>query len=424
MRKMPWVCVLVAAAVAPRAGAENLIVNGGFERPAETDFLAKLTPADRAFYGGAKASPFEGWRFGGGWEGGQYTADVSDEAHSGKRSCEIRCRKKGRGGIASSPFKLRPGTILKVSFWIKAAGAEAGRVFLNFEGTPGDGWDKLDLPGGTYDWRQVTKRCVVPVRHERADGQTLMIFIYSKAAGSVWIDDVRVEAVDVNEMAEAPDRPALAPPEPKPIPEPPGSIGYRLDAASCLEKVFPDTDYAAAPRPAAALSMAANEREAVQVVVEAPWRDVTVWRVDLSALRAPSGAVIPAGDPRPAQPHPRDGHAACRQHDPAGLAEGPRRRSPHDAVDRRAPSGRGRRGAGDDSQGQEQDGPPGDRDDGCGRVRLHRNGRRPHQGRDQAGEAERRALTAFVRSAEAAERDAHKVSRNLLRVFVAVQGRQ
>jgi len=291
-----WCIVALAAAgaAAGPAGGDELIANGGFEKTGGADLAASLPAETRAFYGGAKPCPFEGWLFGGGWEGGRYTVHVSDEAHSGRRCCEIRCEKKGRGGIASSPFTLRPGTILKVSFWIKARGAEGGRIFLNYEGTPGDGWDKLDLPRGTYDWTHVTKRCVVPVRHERADGQTLMIFLYSKARGSIWIDDVSVRTVDVNALAEAPDTPALMPPQPKAIPEPPGSPGYRVAAATALEKVFPDTDYAPAAPPAAAIGLARNEREAFQVVVEAPWRDVAIERIECSPLRGPGGATIPA----------------------------------------------------------------------------------------------------------------------------------
>jgi hypothetical protein len=294
MRTLPSALAVALVTLAQPASAENLIRNGGFERRDGPDPRAELPPDARAFYAGAGPSPFDGWLFGGGWDGGKYSVHASQQAHGGRHSCEIRCQKKGRGGIASSPFKLRPGTVLKVSFWIKASNAAGGRIFLNFEGTPGDGWDRMDLPAGTYDWTKVTRRCVVPARHERADGQMLMIFIYSKAAGSIWIDDVSVETVDVNELAEAPDTPALTAPRPKAIPEPAGSIGYRIAVASALKKVLPDTDYAPAARPHAAISLARNESEAVQVVVEAPWRDVTVGAVELSRLDAPGGAVIPA----------------------------------------------------------------------------------------------------------------------------------
>ena len=282
--------------VASVANAENLIRNGGFEEPTKTPFKAKLSKLEKGFYPGMKDTPAAGWIFGGGWDRGRYTVHLSDEAHTGKHSIEIRCGKRGRGGIASTPFKLFPGTILKVSFWVKAKDASGGTVVLNYEGTPGDGWDRKILRGGTFDWKKVTKRCVVPVRHSRADGQTLMVFIYSKTTGSIWIDDVSVETVDVNKLAESPSAPALAPPRPKDIAEPPGSVGYRIDTADALVKVFPDTDYEPADRlkKTLAISLAKNEHEDAQVVIEAPWRDVTVTDVEFSELRGARGAVIPA----------------------------------------------------------------------------------------------------------------------------------
>jgi hypothetical protein len=248
------------------------------------------------FYPGMTETGAQGWVFGGGWDGGRYTVHLSNEAHSGKRSIEIRCEKKGRGGIAAAPFKVTPGTILKVSFWVKATGGEGGEIVLNYEGTPGDGWHKKRLAGGTFDWTHVTRRCVVPVRHCRADGQTIAMFVYSKSAGSVWIDDFRVETVDVNEMAESPSPPALTAPRPKDIPEPAGSPGYRIDTASTLAKVLPDTDFAPAAelKRSVDIALARNEYEGAQVVIEAPWRDVTVSEVNFTDLRSAAGGVIPA----------------------------------------------------------------------------------------------------------------------------------
>lgn len=95
-------------------------------------------------------------------------------------------------------------------------------------------------------------------------------------------------------MAEAPDEPVLGPPAPKSIPQPRESLGYRVDVASASDKVFPDTDFAPKTRGKAALSLARNESEAVQVIVEAPWRDVTIKDIELSALKGPNGAAIPA----------------------------------------------------------------------------------------------------------------------------------
>ena len=254
------------------ARAENLISNGGFEDPAA------------------------GWKFGGGWDGGQYTAHDSDDAHSGDHALEIRCIKKGRGGVAFTPFKLKPGTILQVSFWLKARGTEGGSILLNYEGTPGDGWNRLEIRGGTFDWKKVTHRCIVPVRHTQEDGQTLVLYIYSKTSGSIWIDDVVAQTVDVNALAESPSAPALQPPRPAAIAEPNDSPGYRINTATALEKILPDTDFEPPDHLSTklSLSLARNEVEDGQIIVEAPWRDVTVTDIVFSDLEGPGQAIIPA----------------------------------------------------------------------------------------------------------------------------------
>ncbi len=271
IRRLMIVLALLLAATGS-GWAANLISNGGFEDPAAR------------------------WEFGGGWDGGRYTVHDSADAHSGHHALEIRCLQKGRGGIASTPFKLKPGTILQVSFWLKAKGAEGGSILLNYEGTPGDGWNRLEIRGGTFDWKKVTHRCVVPVRHSREDGQTLVLYIYSKASGSIWLDDVVAEVVDVNALAESPSAPALQPPQPAAIPEPEGSPGYRINTAPALEKILPDTDFNAQDRLSTALSMALarNEVEDGQIIVEAPWRDVTVTDLVFSDLAGPGKAILPA----------------------------------------------------------------------------------------------------------------------------------
>ena len=279
------------------AGAgENLISNGGFEDPAGAAARTAWSDLESSFYPGMQDAPAAGWRFGGGWDGGRYTVHLSNQSHSGRHALEIRCEKQGRGGVASTPFQLQLGTILQVSFWLKAQDAGGGAIRLNYEGTPGDGWDGLDIPGGTFDWQRVTKRCVVPVRHTQAEGQTLVLFIYSKTGGSIWIDDVSAEAVDVNALAESPAEPALMPPRPKDIPEPPDSIGYRLDTADALTKVYPDTDFEPADQlhRSLAIALARNEAEDGQLVIEAPWRDVAIRDVRCSDLTGPGGGVLPA----------------------------------------------------------------------------------------------------------------------------------
>ena len=271
----------------------NLVTNGGFEEPRKTGFLAPLPEAARQLYAGTQDAPFRDWAFGGKWEGGDYVVEASDQAHSGKQSSRITCIRKGRGGIACAPIRVRSGTILKVSFWMKAQDAIGGRVRLNFEGTPGDGWAGKDLRTGTYDWTQFSQRATVP-GGETGGEQTVVIFIYTQAEGSIWIDDFRVETVDVNAMAEAADEPAAGPRRPNPVPEPAGSPGYRVNVVSPLEKVFRQDDYAPTVNGRVELSSARDEYESAQIVVEAPWRDVTVKEVRLSDLAGPNRALIPA----------------------------------------------------------------------------------------------------------------------------------
>ena len=288
-KALACVVVLVMAGQACAAAGANLVPNGGFEELKQSDFLAALPPATREFYGGTADSPFQGWAFGGRWEGGDYAVAVSDDAHSGQRSCQITCNRKGRGGIASSPFALRPGTVIRISFWMKAKDAVGGRIFLNFEGSPGDGWDSKDLPTGTFDWTRFTKRAVVPAPKSGGD-QTLAVFLYSKAEGSVWIDDFAVETVEPGAADDSAGR-ARAP---GPIAEPADSIGYRVSVVPALQKVFRPDDFAPTVCTRAEVSSARNEYESVQVVVEAPWRAVKIKDVHLSDLAGPGGAAIPA----------------------------------------------------------------------------------------------------------------------------------
>ena len=189
-------------------------------------------------------------------------------------------------------MKLKAGTIIRVSFWMKAQDARGGRIFLNLEGTPGDGWAHKDLKTGTYGWTEFSKRAIVP--GGKRGEQAILVFLYSTCEGSIWVNDFSVEIIDVDAMAEAPDQPAAGPKTPKPILEPNGSIGYRVNVVSPLEKVFREDDYAPTTGPKAEVAAARNEYESIQVVIEAPWRPVAVNEVRFSELRGPGGAVIPS----------------------------------------------------------------------------------------------------------------------------------
>jgi hypothetical protein len=156
---------------AARAAVEgNLLRNGDFER-----------------LGGEGASVFEHWGYWGGWEKGNYTLE-SVPGRTGKYAAQISCVKPGRGGISQKLEGCKPGDRIRITFWVKADKAVGGRVFLNLEGTPGDGWTSMDLKPGTYDWREFTKVATCPPSDE--PNYRIVVFFYNKSQGDVAIDDI------------------------------------------------------------------------------------------------------------------------------------------------------------------------------------------------------------------------------------------
>ena len=84
--------------------------------------------------------------------------------------------------------------------FFKAIGAH-GPCFVNFEGDPGDGWARINLPRqADYDWTEVTGVVTVkpPSRGRDVDQDgnvRIYVFIYTKAFGELWIDDVTLTPV-------------------------------------------------------------------------------------------------------------------------------------------------------------------------------------------------------------------------------------
>ena len=137
--------------------------------------------------GGEGASLFEGWGYWGRWENGNYTLE-SAPGHAGKYAARMSCVTPGRGGISQQLQGVKPGDKLQITFWAKADKAAGGRLFLNLEGTPGDGWASMDIKPGTYDWQEFTK--VVTCPPSTAPDYKIVIFFYNKSQGDVAIDDI------------------------------------------------------------------------------------------------------------------------------------------------------------------------------------------------------------------------------------------
>lgn len=183
-----------SAAETPKVGA-NLLANASFE-----DRSGQLHPGEpwgMGFLDGTSRSPFAHWGYSGFWDGGDYDIKLG-ASHSGKLSARLVCRKKGRGGICSEAIRVPPGTKLQFKGWFKAIGAKGGRGSINFEGEPGDGWARIDLPDGSdYDWTEVSGTVTVPVAKRPAgDSREIHVFIYTRAYGELWIDDVSLTTVN------------------------------------------------------------------------------------------------------------------------------------------------------------------------------------------------------------------------------------
>lgn len=161
---------LPSTPAAPVAVEGNLVRNGGFES-----------------LGGEGASLFEHWGYWGRWENGNYTLE-SPPGHTGKHGARMSCVSPGRGGISQKLEGCKPGDKLKITFWAKADKAAGGRLFLNLEGTPGDGWASMDIKPGTYDWQEFTK--VVTCPPSATPGYHITIFFYNKTQGDVTLDDI------------------------------------------------------------------------------------------------------------------------------------------------------------------------------------------------------------------------------------------
>ena len=189
-------CVTFSAAEKPPEG--NLIGNPSFE---ERSGPRKPYPKEPWGYGHLDTlarSPWAHWGYSG-FFAGDYDIKLG-KGHTGKLCARLVCRERGRGGICTDEIRLKPGTKLRFRGSFKTIGAK-GPCYVNFEGDPGDGWARIDLPTETdYDWTELTGEITVkqPRRKDRiaAEGTVgIYVFIYTTAYGELWIDDVTLTPV-------------------------------------------------------------------------------------------------------------------------------------------------------------------------------------------------------------------------------------
>jgi len=192
--------LLAALVVSADDPAGNLIKNPSFEVRSGP---RKPYPAEPWGYGHLDTlarSPFANWGYSGFFDGGIYDIKLG-KGHTGKQAVRLVCRKKGRAGICTQEIRVKPESKLRFRGFFRAIGAK-GQCFVNFEGDPGDGWASIALPRkANYDWTEVTG--VVTVRKLRGKRKpdengnvAIHLFIYTKAYGELWIDDVTLTPVE------------------------------------------------------------------------------------------------------------------------------------------------------------------------------------------------------------------------------------
>ncbi len=178
----------------------NLIRNPSFETRSGPRKPYPAEPWGYGYLDTLARSPWADWGYSGFFGGGDYDIKLG-RGHSGKLCARLVCRHRGRGGICTREIRVKPGTKLRFRGYFKAIGAH-GPCFVNFEGDPGDGWERIDLPRkADYDWTEVTGVITVkpPGRKRKVDENgnvRILLFVYTKAFGELWIDDVTLTPID------------------------------------------------------------------------------------------------------------------------------------------------------------------------------------------------------------------------------------
>ena len=185
----PWFLLLMALGAPSAQDTSQLqnpeLSNPGFETPA------------------ASAGQIAGWQV---WveKGSENAVQVHTDGgqfKEGSRSLLIESQQPARVSVSQELF-LPVGSTWKVTAWVKAQAlqpkedAEEGQVrdAAAFEvETPVGKQGRVPLPPGTFEWRQEELDFRVP-----SPGR-VHIALRDRAAGKIWLDDVRLEPLSVTE---------------------------------------------------------------------------------------------------------------------------------------------------------------------------------------------------------------------------------
>jgi hypothetical protein len=180
----------------------NLIQNPSFEVRSgpRQDYPAE--PWGYGPFDTISRSPWAHWGYSGFFDG-DYDIKLGP-GHTGAMCARLVCRQRGRGGLCTDAIRVKPGAKLRFHGFFKGVGAK-GACFINFEGDPGDGWATINLPSASdYDWTEITGEVTAkepqPDHKVGPDGKiSIYVFIYTKAYGELWIDDVTLTSTDAKQ---------------------------------------------------------------------------------------------------------------------------------------------------------------------------------------------------------------------------------
>jgi len=159
--------LLLAAAGTPQA----IVANGGFE----------------------STQPLEGWTIGGSKDPKvEWRADVQT-FKEGRQSLRVSSEREGSFDLRQEVY-LPVGTLWRLSAWIKPEMGTNGRPAHLSIDTPSGGQGSIAVDPGTTDWQHLDLVFRVP-----SPGRIYVrIVALDKAAGRVWLDDVRLEPMAEN----------------------------------------------------------------------------------------------------------------------------------------------------------------------------------------------------------------------------------
>jgi len=174
----------VIALVSPALAGQQLLENGSFEGAFAPRGIAEVW-ADNSSWADLDVT---------------YAAD-REQPRSGKACLRIDCTRLASGAVQVTPVQrtpLTPGRVYRVSGWVRAESPQAVALQLRLTPTPYTVYVQ-QFADAADEWTRVEYLWTSPVD----DPKGLFMVRFTKQ-GTVWLDDLSVEALDADELKALP----------------------------------------------------------------------------------------------------------------------------------------------------------------------------------------------------------------------------